>query len=388
MPRNPNKINYNKGLPKALISFQVIEDPRSGGNKRHHFGAVLFMVVSGVLCGMNTFSDIEEFCKLQLPWLKKWVKIPHGIPRAQTFSNIFAIIDIALFNKCLIDHIGALHPQLQQQLIAIDGKKLRGSHGLTCEASHAVSAWAADSGITLAQEFVKDKSNELTAIPRLLEMLNLEGQIVSIDAVGTHTHIAQAIIDKKADYLLALKGNQGNLHKEAQDQFHYAKRNLDLTQAEGWSSYQNVEKNHGRIVTRTVIVNHQLDWLNTEIKEKWPQLKSLIMIENSTTHLDSTKETREIRYYISSLTSNAQQQGAHIRQHWSIENSCHWVLDTAFREDHNQTSQGHAAKNLGTVRRIVMNLLKNDQTYQKSTPKKRLKALLDKNYRDKLLSLA
>ena len=173
MPRNPNKINYNKGLPKALISFQVIEDPRSGGNKRHHFGAVLFMVVSGVLCGMNTFSDIEEFCKLQLPWLKKWVKIPHGIPRAQTFSNIFAIIDIALFNKCLIDHIGALHPQLQQQLIAIDGKKLRGSHGLTCEASHAVSAWAADSGITLAQEFVKDKSNELTAIPRLLEMLNL-----------------------------------------------------------------------------------------------------------------------------------------------------------------------------------------------------------------------
>lgn len=387
MPRNPNKINYSKGLPQSFHSFQIIEDPRTGGNKRHHFGAVLFMVVTGVLCGMNSFSDIEEFCLLQKSWFKKWIKMPNGVPRAQTFSNIFALIDPKHFRDCLISHIGTLHPRLQQ-LIAIDGKTLRGSRGLDSEASHVVSAWAADSGVTLAQEFVSDKSNEITAIPLLLEMLDLEGQIVSIDAMGTQTTIAQAIIEQKADYILALKGNQGNLHKEAQDQFHYAMRNLDLTQTEGWSQHQSVEKSHGRIVERHTIVNHRLDWMSQEIRDKWPQLNSLIMVESRSSKLDNTKETREVRYYISSLKSSAAEQQRNIRQHWSIENSCHWVLDTAFREDHNQTYQGNAAENLATVRRIVMNLLQIDKTYAKSTPKKRMRALIDKKYREHLLSLA
>ena len=387
MPRNPNKINYSKGLPHSFHTFQVIEDPRTGGNKRHHFGAVLFMVVTGVLCGMNSFSDIEEFCHLQKTWFKKWIKTPHGIPRAQTFSNIFALIEPKQFSDCLIAHIGTLHPRLQQ-LIAIDGKTLRGSHGLNCDASHVVSAWAADSGVTLAQEFVGEKSNEITAIPALLEMLDLQGQIISIDAMGTQTALAQAIIEKKADYLLALKGNQGNLHKEAQDQFHYAMRNLDLSQTEGWSQYQSVEKSHGRIVKRNVVVNHRLEWMSEEIRSKWPQLHSLIMVETRSSKLEETKETREIRYYISSLKSSASEQQKHIRQHWSIENNCHWVLDTVFREDHNQTYQGNAAKNLSTVRRIVMNLLKIDKTYNKSTPKKRMRALIDKKYRELLLSLA
>lgn len=387
MPRNPSKINYSKGLPHSFGTFYVIEDPRTGGNKRHHFGAVLFMVVTGVLCGMNTFSDIEEFCLLQKSWFKKWIKMPHGIPRAQTFSNIFSLIDPKQFSDCLIAHIGTLQPRLQQ-LIAIDGKTLRGSHGLNCEPSHVVSAWAADSGVTLAQEFVGEKSNEITAIPALLEMLDLEGQIISIDAMGTQTAIAQAIVEKKADYILALKGNQGNLHKEALDQFHYAARNLDLSQTEGWSQHQSVEKSHGRIVSRKVIVNHRLEWMAEEVREKWKNLNSLIMIESRTSRLDEDKATREIRYYISSLKSSASELQQHIRQHWSIENSCHWVLDTAFREDHNQTYQGNAAKNLSTVRRIVMNLLKIDKTYMKSTPKKRMRAMIDKKYRETLLSLA
>jgi predicted transposase YbfD/YdcC len=387
MPRNPKKINYSKGLPHSFHTFHVIEDPRTGGNKRHHFGAVLFMVVTGVLCGMNTFSDIEEFCLLEKAWFKKWIKLPHGIPRAQTISNISSLIDPKQFCECLMEHIGTLQPRLQQ-LIAIDGKTLRGSHGLNCESSHVVSAWAADSGVTLAQEFVGDKSNEITAIPALLEMLDLEGQIISIDAKGTQTAIAQAIIDKKADYILALKGNQGNLHKEAQDQFHYAVRNLDISRSEGWSQHQSVEKSHGRIVSRNVIVNHRLEWMSEEIRGKWRNINRLIMVESHSSKLEEVKETREIRYYISSLKSSASEQQQRIRQHWSIENSCHWVLDTAFREDHNQTYQGNAAKNLSTVRRIVMNLLKIDKTYNKSTPKKRMRALLDKKYREQLFSLA
>ena len=266
MPRNPNKSDWSGGLPACIASFSVIEDPRTGGNKLHHFGEVLFMTVSAMLCGMNCFSDIEDFCDLQIDWLRKWIKMPNGVPRAQTFSNIFAIIEPDLFNRCLAEHIGALHPTLKRQIIAIDGKRLRGSHGLDTEACHVVSDWAAESGLTLAQEYVADKSNEITAIPHLIQVLALSGQIISLD--------------------------------------------------EPASAFQS-----------------------------------------------------------------------HIRQHCSIENSCHWVLDTAFREDHNQTYIGHAAKNLGALRRIVLNLLKIDLTDTRSLPKKRRRALLDLNYRNSLLSL-
>jgi predicted transposase YbfD/YdcC len=251
-----------------------------------------------------------------------------------------------------------------------------------------VSAWAAESGLTLAQEYVADKSNEMTAIPHLIEVLALSGQIITLDAMGTHTHIAEAIIEKKADYILALKGNQGNLHKEAQDQFHFAIRNLDLQHSEGWSYDRRIEKSNGRIVTRSVTVNHRLDWMDTEIRAKWRNLRSLIHVETQTTQLDSDEVRREVRYYISSLDEPASAFQSHIRQHWSIENSCHWVLDTAFREDHNQTYIGHAAKNLGALRRIVLNLLKIDLTDTRSLPKKRRRAMLDLSYRDALLALA
>lgn len=368
MPRNPNKINYSKGLPKSFHTFQVIEDPRTGGNKRHHFGAVLFMVVTGVLCGMNSFSDIEEFCHLQKTWFKKWIKTPHGIPRAQTFSNIFALIEPKQFSDCLIAHIGTLHPRLQQ-LIAIDGKTLRGSHGLNSDASHVVSAWAADSGVTLAQEFVGEKSNEITAIPALLEMLDLQGQIISIDAMGTQTAIAQAIIEKKPTTYSRSKATKETSTKKHKTNFTTPCATSTSAKRKAGASTQSVEKSHGRIVTRNVIVNHRLEWMSEEIRNKWPQLNSLIMVETRSSKLEETKETREIRYYISSLKSSASEQQKHIRQHWSIENNCHWVLDTVFREDHNQTYQGNAAKNLSTVRRIVMNLLKIDKTYNKSTPK-------------------
>jgi hypothetical protein len=186
MPRNPNKSDWSGGLPACIASFSVIEDPRTGGNKLHYFGEVLFMAVSAMLCGMNCFSDIEDFCDLQIDWLRKWIKMPNGVPCAQTFSNIFAIIEPDLFNRCLAEHIGALHPTLKRQIIAIDGKRLRGSHGLDTEACHVVSAWAAESGLTLAQEYVADKSNEITAIPHLIEVLALSGQIITLDAMGTH----------------------------------------------------------------------------------------------------------------------------------------------------------------------------------------------------------
>lgn len=271
MPRNSDKIDYSAGLPEQFEVFEVIEDPRTGGNTRHHFGEILFMSVSAMLCGMNGFSEIEHFCEKQTEWLRKWIKLPNGIPRAQTFSNIFQIIDPDLFKDCLIAHIGNLQPVLRNQIIALDGKKLRGSHSLKGgEAIHAVTSWAAENGITLAQEFGAEKSNEIEAIPRLLELLDLDGQLVTIDAMGTHTHIAEKITAKGGNYLLALKGNQGNLQKEAIDHFDFALRQLDLSKAKGWSVSQEHEKAHGRITTRTVLATCNLAWMDREIRDRRP----------------------------------------------------------------------------------------------------------------------
>ena len=389
MPRNANKIDYSGGLPDGFESFLVIEDPRTGGNKKHHFGEVLFMIVTGVLCGMNGFADIEEFCIEDIEWFEKWIEIPNGIPRAQTFSNIFAIIDPDLFTRCLIEHLGTLYLALAAQVIAVDGKALRGSHELGKGMAHAVSAWAADTGVTLAQEFVSEKSNEITAIPKLLAQLDLRGHIVTLDAMGTHIHIAQQIVDGGADYILALKGNQGTSHKEVIDHFDISLRHLDLKKAKGWSVSQETEKAHGRHTTRTVLSTTNLVSLAPEIRERWPELKSLIAVETDTTVVGSGKKRkRERRYYLSSKEGDAELYQKAIRQHWSIENQCHWVLDTCFREDHNQTSKLNAAKNLGTVRRIVLNILKEDPGVKGSLPAKRRRALMNRTYRERLLSLA
>lgn len=388
MPRNPNKTDYSGGLPEGMSAFAVIEDPRTGNHMLHYFGEVLFMAVTATLCGMNGFAEIRQFCELQADWLKRWIRLPHGIPSAQTFSNLFALIAPDQFTRCLSLHIGALCPELQRRIIAIDGKSLRGSHGLGVNRSHAVSAWAADAGVTLAQTFVEEKSNELTAIPGLLEMLALEGSVVTIDAAGTHTHIAEKIVDEGGHYILALKGNQGNLHKEVADQFHFADRQLDPTTSPCWSRHESVSKANGRITRRVVTATTDLQWIESALRGKWKGLASVVRVRTETTSLDDPALRRETRYYISSLRADAAEFGTLIRLHWSIENQCHWVLDTAFREDHNRTRSGHAAKNLGSLRRIVLNLIKLDTSTKDSVPKKRLRALLDTNYRQQILSLA
>jgi len=389
MPRNPNKIDYTGGLPESFCSFEIIEDPRTGGNRKHHFGAVLFICTTGLLCGMNSFADIEDFAKLQRNWLEKWVELPNGVPRAQTFSNIFQLIDPELFNRCLIAHLGTMNSELRARIIAVDGKQLRGSHELLKGAAHAVSAWSAQEGVTLAQKFVSEKSNEITALPALLEMLDLEGSVVTLDAMGTQRAIAEQIIEQKGDYLLALKGNQGDTHKEVVDHFDFALRQLDLNQAEGWSHYREVDKSHGRHTVRTVLAATRLDGFDADLRARWRGLKSLVVVECETTDLSTGKKRkRERRYYLSSLEADAERFGYLIRSHWSIENQCHWVLDVVFGEDHNRIRRKNAPKNFGTLLRIVLNILKNDQTLKGSLPKKRRHALLDMAYREKLLSLA
>lgn len=389
MPRNPNKIDYSGGLPAGFESFQVIEDPRTGGNKRHYFGEVLFMAVSATLCGMNNFAEVEAFCEEQTDWLKKWIRLPNGVPRAQTFYNIFALIEPGRFNHCLVEHLNSISPGLREQVIALDGKSLRGSHTLKQGPVHTVSAWASQQRVTLCQEHLSESENEIGAIKRLLDQLDIEGQTVTIDAIGTQREIAGKIIAKKGHYLLALKGNQPALHKQAIDQFDFGLRHLNLREAKGWSIHQDREKKHGRDTLCSIVATDRLDWMESEIREIWPGLRSLVIIENQTTTLPSKREhRRQRRYYISSLPADAVQLRESIRAHWGIENNCHWTLDTCFGEDANKTGAGNAAKNLATVRRIVLNILSNDTGVIKSMPQKRLRALMNQSYRERLLSLA
>jgi len=391
MPKNPNKIDYSGGLPDGYEAFDILEDPRTGGHKKHHFGEVLFMVITATLCGMDHFTQIEDFCEAQEDWLRKWIKLPNGIPRAQTFYNIFCLIDPKRFNDCLRAHTGSLSPQLRDQ-IALDGKSLRGSRTAKQPALHVVSAWSCDQSLTLCQDHVPDKENEIAAMDRILDLLDLEGHTVTIDAMGTQREFARKITEKKGHYVFALKGNQGRLHKEAIDHFHFALRHLDLKSAigsGGWSLHQKRKKSHGRDTLCTVLVTDKLAWMDSEIRDQWAGLQSLIIVENETTETSNgNKRSPERRYYLSSHPAEAEKLHKIIRNHWRIENNCHWQLDTTFREDANQTSQPNAAKNLGTTRRIALNILNSDNSTIKSLPRKRLQALMNIQYRERLLSLA
>lgn len=297
-------------------------------------------------------------------------------------------MDSSEFSECVIEHVCGLYPELASQLIAIDGKTLRGSGKTNSEQEHCLSAWAADAGVTLALEFVRKKSNEIPAIPRLLEKLELKGHVVSVDAMGTQTAIAKKIKDKEADYLMALKRNQGTLHDEVIDQFHFASTQIAREKSEGWSLNEKVEKSHGRVTTRRVAVTDQLDWMLPSIRKKWSGLRTLVMIETETYCLSSKKTTTQKRFYISSLSDDAERFQKLIRQHWSIENSCHWVLDTLYREDHSQIRSENAARNFGVLRRMAHNILKSDKSLKKSLPMKQMRAMASEDYRNRLLSLA
>lgn len=221
MPRNPNKTDYSQGFPEGFEIFASISDPRNGGHTRHHFGEILFIAFAAVLCGVRSYELMEEFGELRENWLRKWIKLPNGIPCANTFSRVFQAIEPTAFARCIAEHLARLGFAMKGGQIAIDGKALRGSRSGETTHLHAVSAWACEAGITLAQAFVGEKTNEITAIPELLEMLKIKGAVVTIDAMGTQRAIADKIVKKGGDYILSVKGNQDSLHDEIRDQFKF-----------------------------------------------------------------------------------------------------------------------------------------------------------------------
>lgn len=338
--------------------FSELEDPRlDNHNRRHNLYDILVMTVLGVICGADNWVDIVHFAHAKADWLGEFLELPNGIPSHDTFGRVFSLIKPEDFEACFQGWIASLSVDVQNEIIAIDGKTVRGSRGgkQWSKGLHLVSAWAVEHRLTLGQVRTAEKSNEITAVPELLNMLDVQGSIVTIDAMGCQQAIAKQIVGQGADYVLALKENQPSLYQDVVSIFEKGDASLYKKMLHG----QRVEKDkgHGRQEKRRYTLISARD--NVLFTLRWPGLKGLGRVESTRTVKGET--SKEVRYYVTSLSFEATKTFMHaVRQHWQIEVNCHWSLDVSFNEDQNRYRQGDGAQNLALVRKIALNLLKQD----------------------------
>lgn len=372
--------------PDLVEHFKRIEDPRVDRTKAHALLDIIVIAVCAVICGADDWVEIEEWGNEKLAWLRQFLALPNGIPSHDTFGRVFSRIDAEAFQGAFLAWVQSAFEVSAGQVVAIDGKQLRRSHDkrLGKAAIYMVSAWAANNHLTLGQRKVDDKSNEITAIPKLLEVLSLAGCIVTIDAMGCQKEIAQAILDKGADYVLSLKENQGQLYQDTLDLF----RHITQTPSHDLKTdyLKTVEKDHGRIDIRecwTISDPHHFPYFRTS--QQWPGLLTLVKVRRERQLPDKTSV--EVAYYISSLPGPAQPLLDAIRAHWQIENGLHWVLDIAFREDQQRVRIGNAPANFAVLRHIALNLLKHETSLKLGIKAKRLKAGWSDAYLLKVLGI-
>jgi predicted transposase YbfD/YdcC len=334
--------------------FARLKDPRIARKKLYPLIEILFVVLSGTVCGAESWRDFVLFGKEKIDFLKQYFSFANGIPSKDTFARLFAVLDPEMFKACFIEWVKALQEVLNE-VIAIDGKKLCNSHDDYHEipAIHMVSAFATGARLVLAQQKVDDKSNEITAIPLLLDLLSLKGNTITIDAMGCQKAIAKKIHEKEGDYVLALKGNQGNLNDDVQ--LFLTKEAKKESSSAIEDKYEELDKGHGRIETRTCIVSSQIDWL--EQKSEWSGLRTIAMIEE--TREMKNKKSIERRFFISSLPADAKKIASAVRAHWLVENALHWTLDVVFDEDNSRVRKKNAGQNMALIRHIVLNMLGN-----------------------------
>jgi predicted transposase YbfD/YdcC len=345
-----------KKKPAFLYYFDELEDPRIERKKLYSLSEILLVVLCGSLCGAQSWRDFVTFGEEKASYLRRFLPFKNGIPSKNTFARVLSSLDPKVFKQCFIAWIQSFQLALKE-VVAIDGKCLRKSFDKATEQSaiHMVSAFATSSKLILGQEKVYEKSNEITAIPKLLDMLEIKGSIVSIDAMGTQKKIAKKIRGKKANYVLSLKGNHSKLHDEIQLFLSTEIEKLYQAKPHKISDhYEHHDKGHGRIEHRLCYVSDQLDWLTQ--RDKWCDLKTIAMVESRINKGD--KMTIEQRYFISSLPANAKELAEAIRSHWVIENSLHWVLDVTMGEDYSRVRKDRAPENMAMIRHIVLNLLR------------------------------
>lgn len=372
-------------MAKSILEhFAELPDPRMERTKLHKLGDIIAIAICAVICGAEGWTDIELFGKSKQSWFKTFLELPNGIPSHDTFGRVISALDPDALELCFQSWIQGLAGSSGGKLIAIDGKTLRHSFDKANNkaAIHMISAWATANHLVFGQIATEAKSNEITAIPALLEMLDLRGSTVSIDAMGCQKDIARTIIDGGGDYIFGLKGNQGTLHEEV-------KLFLDDAICQDFKETQHdfhktVDGGHGRIETRRVWCTAQIEWLQD--RSAWAGFKSIAAVECERTQ--NKKTTIERRYFISSHDGmDAKFMAKAIRGHWGIENSLHWSLDVSFREDDSRVRKGHGAENLSRLRRITLNLLKEEKTVKVGIKGKRLKAGWDQTYLLKVLRI-
>jgi predicted transposase YbfD/YdcC len=359
-----------------LDHFATLPDPRLARHRWHKLSDILVIAVCAVLCGAESFPAIEDFGHEREEWLSQFLELPAGIPSHDTFNRVFRLLDPVQFQACFLSWMQAVAAATAGEVVAIDGKALRRSFakGTAKRAIHmVVSAWATANGVVLGQRKVDAKSNEITAIPELLDLLALKGCVVTIAAMGCQRAIAQKIVAQGADYVLALKGNQPTLEQVVEGFF------VTGPEAEAHrtaSAYmEQTEQGQGRVETRCAWISAELNAELTALA--WLGLRSIGMVEATRTLAGET--TVEQRFYLTSLKPDAQQFARAVRNHWGIENQLHWPLDVTFREDQSRLRTGHGPENFAVLRHIALNLLRQEPT-PKSLPRKRLTCALNPDY--------
>ncbi len=353
-----------------------MEDPRrtTKGNFLHSLTDILFLVLSAVMSGADDWETVILFGESQITWLKKHGSYKNGIPSTDTLKRVFSAIDSEQFNTCFMNWTNEICNITKGEVIAIDGKTIKGTK--EDNLPHIVSAFASENKLVLGQVKIENKSNEITAIPKLLELLTLENTTVTIDAMGCQTEIAKMIIDKDADYILAVKGNQKTLEQDILDTIRFeTPKEINIQE----------DLDHGRIENRTCSVYSNLTHLQN--KDKWVGLKTIVRIQTQVINKSTGKISNEQRIYISSLTTDAKTINNSIRKHWSIENNLHWTLDVLFREDQSRKRKGNVAQNFNIILKVVLGLIVKETTVKKSKKNKRMLAALDTKYREKILNL-